>query len=140
MLAHACGARDHVALAAPAGSGKTLAYILAAAGEVGRSLHKSEWGQTVGSMHKWAHRGPATPGVLALHPTRESAEQGYHDFVRYTYDVLHLRIAKAIGGDLNKQQICELSKNCDVLVGCPGRVCDYLEAGNLHRILQWHLR
>ncbi|MEX2224176.1 MAG: DEAD/DEAH box helicase [Candidatus Rokuibacteriota bacterium] len=95
------------------GTGKTAAFLIAA---FTRCLtHPAP-----------ARSGPTAPRVLIIAPTRElvvQIEADAHLLGAHT----GLRILSVYGGiDYNKQRE-ELREGCDVLVGTPGRLIDYLK-------------
>ncbi|KAJ2806362.1 pre-mRNA processing RNA-helicase, partial [Coemansia helicoidea] len=114
--------RDMIGVA-KTGSGKTLAFVLPML------------------RHIKAQR-PLAPGDgpvgLVMTPTRELAVQIHREcqpFLR----VLGLRAVCAYGGSGIKDQIGELKRGCEIVVGTPGRLIDLLSANsgrvtNLHRV------
>jgi ATP-dependent RNA helicase RhlB len=95
------------------GTGKTAAFLIAA---VTRCLtHPAP-----------ARSGPTAPRVLIIAPTRELVVQIEAD-ARLLGAHTDLRILSVYGGiDYNKQRE-DLREGCDVLVGTPGRLIDYLK-------------
>jgi ATP-dependent RNA helicase RhlB len=95
------------------GTGKTAAFLIAA---FTRCLtHPAP-----------ARSGPTAPRVLIIAPTRELVVQIEAD-ARLLGAHTGLRILSVYGGiDYNKQRE-ELREGCDVLVGTPGRLIDYLK-------------
>src|SRR6185295_12000285 len=95
------------------GTGKTAAFLIAA---FTRCLtHPAP-----------ARSGPTAPRVLIIAPTRELVVQIEAD-ARLLGAHTGLRILSVYGGiDYNKQRE-DLREGCDVLVGTPGRLIDYLK-------------
>jgi ATP-dependent RNA helicase RhlB len=102
-----------VAGQAKTGTGKTAAFLIAA---FTRCLtHPGP-----------ARSGPTAPRVLIIAPTRELVVQIEAD-ARLLGAHTGLRILSVYGGiDYNKQRE-DLREGCDVLVGTPGRLIDYLK-------------
>ncbi|HEU0070862.1 MAG TPA: DEAD/DEAH box helicase [Alphaproteobacteria bacterium] len=104
-------------VSAQTGSGKTVAYALAAAQTlIDDGLIKAD--------------APVEPLVLIVAPTRELALQ-VHRELSWLYQHLNLRLATCVGGmDVRREQRA-LSFGVHVVVGTPGRLCDHLKRGNL---------
>ena len=95
------------------GTGKTAAFLIAAFTRCLR--HPAP-----------AKSGPTAPRVLIIAPTRELVVQIEAD-ARLLGAHTGLKIRAVYGGiDYNKQRE-ELSEACDILVGTPGRLIDYLK-------------
>ena len=95
------------------GTGKTAAFLIAAFTRCLRNPAP-------------ARSGPTAPRVLIIAPTRELVVQIEAD-ARLLGAHTGLRIRAVYGGiDYNKQRE-ELSQACDILVGTPGRLIDYLK-------------
>ncbi|HYB43016.1 MAG TPA: DEAD/DEAH box helicase [Candidatus Methylomirabilis sp.] len=95
------------------GTGKTAAFLIAA---FARCLARPAPGRS----------GPAAPRVLIIAPTRELVVQIEAD-ARLLGAHTGFRILAVYGGiDYNKQREA-LREGCDVLVGTPGRLIDYLK-------------
>lgn len=67
----------------------------------------------------------AEPLVVIVVPTRELAAQIFNEACRLCYRTM-LRPCAAYGGAPLRDQIDELQKGCDILVGTPGRLVDIL--------------
>ena len=94
------------------GTGKTAAFLIAAFTRCLRDPAP-------------AKSGPTAPRVLIIAPTRELVVQIEAD-ARLLGAHTGLRIRAVYGGiDYNKQRE-DLSEACDILVGTPGRLIDYL--------------
>jgi len=72
----------------------------------------------------------AQPLVLIVAPTRELATQTFDQSRRFCYRS-RLRPCVVYGGADSATQRMELKKGCDVLVGTPGRLADFLERGRI---------
>lgn len=67
----------------------------------------------------------AEPLVLVVAPTRELAVQIFNEARKFCYRSM-LRPCVVYGGLPTAQQISLLSKGCDILVGTPGRLVDFI--------------
>lgn len=72
----------------------------------------------------------AEPLVLIISPTRELATQIFDECRRFCYRSM-LRPCVVYGGADTITQRLELSKGCDILVGTPGRLMDFLQRGRV---------
>ena len=72
----------------------------------------------------------AEPLVLVIVPTRELAVQIFDEARRLCYRSM-LRPCVAYGGGPTREQAYELRKGCDILIGTPGRLKDFMERGGL---------
>lgn len=95
---------------AQSGTGKTGAFCISAL-----QLCKAELGQQ----------------VLILSPTRELAIQTCAVFKKLA-EFTKIRSQLLIGGTSVDSDIQEIKKNPHVIIGCPGRVLDFLTRGHLH--------
>jgi superfamily II DNA/RNA helicase len=96
------------------GSGKTYAFVLPLLTRLaGRP----------------AARRPGRPRALVLAPTRELATQ-IDEAMAPLARALSLRTATVFGGVGPGRQIAALRAGVDVLVACPGRLADHLQAGH----------
>lgn len=68
----------------------------------------------------------AEPLILVVCPTRELAMQIFDDARRLCYRSM-LRPCVAYGGAPRREQLAELRKGCDILIGTAGRLKDFLE-------------
>ncbi|MGC9671431.1 DEAD/DEAH box helicase [Planosporangium sp. 12N6] len=98
------------------GSGKTYAFVLPVLTRLAAS----------GSP-----RRPGRPRALILAPTRELATQIEASMAPLA-QALSLRTLTIFGGVGPNPQIAGLRAGVDVLVACPGRLADHLEAGHAH--------
>ncbi len=114
VLPHALAGRD-VAGQAQTGTGKTAAFLVAT----------FDW------LHRHppaAGRKPHQPRAFMVAPTRELAIQIHRDaetLGRHT----DLKLALAYGGTGYEAQRQAIADGCDVLIGTPGRLIDYLKQG-----------
>jgi len=113
------GGNDCVGIAST-GSGKTLAFILPAL------------------MHITAQpslRHGEGPIALVLAPTRELCVQIYEQCMKFTKGT-KLNVACCYGGADKYPQKMQLWKGSEIVIACPGRLLDFLEAGvtNLKRV------
>jgi ATP-dependent RNA helicase DeaD len=103
-------------VSAQTGSGKTVAFGLAAATEL---LGDAAW------------FGPAAaPLALIIAPTRELALQVSRE-LGWLYAEAGARIATCVGGMDARREQRTLAAGCHLVVGTPGRLRDHLERGNL---------
>ncbi|KAF7456862.1 DEAD/DEAH box helicase domain-containing protein [Cryptosporidium felis] len=104
---------------AKTGTGKTLAFVLPV---IERLLKKGRF-----DTGKYGRR----PLVLVLLPTRELAQQVSNEFElmkgRDRY-----KVCSVYGGSPEYPQIQDIRKGVDIVVGCPGRVLDFIERGILN--------
>ena len=108
------------------GSGKTAAFLIPILSKLmgkAKKLAASRPDTTVGWSRDQAVR--AEPLVVIVVPTRELAAQIFNEACRLCYRTM-LRPCVAYGGAPLRDQIDELQKGCDILVGTPGRVVDIL--------------
>lgn len=78
----------------------------------------------------------AEPLVLVVAPTRELATQIFDEARRLCYRSM-LRPCVVYGGGPVQHQRLELQKGCDILIGTPGRLLDFMEKPHilsLHRV------
>lgn len=76
--------------------------------------------------------GTGSPQVLCLAPTRELAIQVAEAFQRYAAHEKGFSVLPVYGGSDYRQQIRQLKRGVDVVVGTPGRVMDHMRRGTLH--------
>ena len=78
-----------------------------------------------------ANRGyRAEPLVMIVAPTRELATQIFNEARKFCYRSM-LRPCVVYGGADSRAQRAELEKGCDLLIGTPGRLQDFIERGNI---------
>ena len=115
VLSADAGDRDLV-VSAQTGSGKTVAYGLAAA-------------PTLLGDEPYFGRATA-PLALVIAPTRELAVQ-VHKELSWLYADARARIVPCIGGMDVRREARALEGGCHIVVGTPGRLCDHLSRGRL---------
>lgn len=103
-------------VSAQTGSGKTVAFGLAAAETL---LGEAE---TFGRAE--------SPLALVIAPTRELAQQVAREFA-WLYGPAQARIATCVGGMDPRAESRALAQGAHIVVGTPGRLRDHLERGNL---------
>ena len=103
-------------VSAQTGSGKTVAYGLAAADTLLGEAERFE-------------RAKA-PVALVVAPTRELAMQ-VHRELSWLYADTGARIVSCIGGMDLRREAQSLAGGCHIVVGTPGRLCDHLTRGRL---------
>ncbi len=96
------------------GSGKTYAFVLPVLARLAASGTK---------------RRPNHPRALILAPTRELATQ-IQASITPLADTLGLRSMTIFGGVGHGPQITSLRKGADIVVACPGRLEDHVQAGH----------
>ncbi|TRY51083.1 DEAD/DEAH box helicase with GUCT domain [Cryptosporidium tyzzeri] len=104
---------------AKTGTGKTLAFVLPV---IERLLKKGKF-----DPNKHGRR----PLVLVLLPTRELAQQVSNEF-ELMKGKDRYKVCSVYGGSPEYPQIQEIKKGVDIVVGCPGRVLDFIERGILN--------
>jgi len=72
----------------------------------------------------------AEPIIVIIAPTRELAVQIFNDARRFTYRSM-LRPVVVYGGTPVAQQAAELKRGCDILIGTPGRLLDFMQQPTL---------
>ncbi|WP_185983488.1 DEAD/DEAH box helicase [Aureimonas mangrovi] len=103
-------------VSAQTGSGKTVAYGLAIAGEL---------------MDAGGSLGPASePVALVVAPTRELALQVRHE-LDWLYGKAGAQIVTCVGGMDPRAEQRQLQRGAHIVVGTPGRLRDHLERGRL---------
>lgn len=106
---------DDVIGVAKTGSGKTLAFLLP--GFIAAKLHN----------HDPVDLGPK---ILVLAPTRELCQQIYKESEKFG-EPAGIFSACAYGGATRGKQLQAFQRGPHVCVGCPGRLFDFLEAGEV---------
>ena len=103
-------------VSAQTGSGKTVAFGLAAAPTL------------LGEAEAFGRAG--APLALAIAPTRELAMQVARELA-WLYAPAEAKIETCVGGMDPRREQRALAAGCHILVGTPGRLKDHLERGNL---------
>lgn len=113
----AISGRDVMACA-QTGSGKTAAFLLPT---VARLL---------GTQLPPRERRRAAPSALVLSPTRELTVQIFGEARKFCYSS-GIRPVVCYGGAPIVEQLRELERGCELLVGTPGRLVDLLDRGRV---------
>jgi ATP-dependent RNA helicase DeaD len=103
-------------VSAQTGSGKTVGFGLAAAGEL------------LGEEPRFGLA--SAPLALVIAPTRELAMQVSRE-LGWLYAEAGARIVTCVGGMDARREQRALAAGCHIVVGTPGRLRDHLERGNL---------
>ncbi|HLG79905.1 MAG TPA: DEAD/DEAH box helicase [Bradyrhizobium sp.] len=103
-------------VSAQTGSGKTVAYGLAIAGNLLDGAERFE--------------PAAAPLALIVAPTRELALQ-VHRELAWLYQYADGRVVSCVGGMDPRREQRELAAGAHIVVGTPGRLCDHLRRGHL---------
>eukprot|EP00397_Hematodinium_sp_SG-2012_P051036 GEMP01059597.1.p1 GENE.GEMP01059597.1~~GEMP01059597.1.p1 ORF type:complete len:418 (+),score=59.38 GEMP01059597.1:183-1436(+) len=106
---------DDVIGVAKTGSGKTLAFLLPGFIAVKMKNHNPE---TMG------------PKLLVLAPTRELCQQIYEESEKFG-EPAGIHSACAYGGAPRSSQLRTFRRGPHVCIGCPGRLFDFLESGEV---------
>ena len=108
---------------AQTGSGKTLAYLIPSVS----LLFNDPEGIT--QIIKSNSLGFVSyPLILIILPTRELAIQTYKEALKLLYKT-SINTVVVYGGEKSYTQMHELSNGCDILIGTPGHLIDFLEKG-----------
>ena len=119
----ALAGKDVVGIAST-GSGKTLAFALPA---IARLLLETKTETTAPKQQK----GGVRPRALVLSPTRELCLQ-ILDVAKTAATAVQLKTGVAYGGASRGDQLRDLSRGgADLMVATPGRLIDFLDAGDV---------
>jgi ATP-dependent RNA helicase DeaD len=103
---------------AQTGTGKTAAFALPILAGIDNTLPK--------------------PQALVLAPTRELAMQVAESFQRYSANLSRCRVLAVYGGQSMRDQLQELKRGVQIVVGTPGRLLDHLNRKSLDlSALRW---
>ena len=111
---------------AQTGSGKTLAYLIPAISFLfndPEGISQIKESKTFGFI--------SYPLILIILPTRELAIQTYEETLKLLYKT-SINPVVVYGGEKTYYQINELNNGCDIVIGTPGRLIDFLEKGYIH--------
>ena len=100
---------EDIAAQAQTGTGKTAAFLISLFAKMIRNP---------------AHDSGNSPQTLIIAPTRELADQIYHETERIG-KFTGFRFLAVYGGIDYQKQMDALQKGVDVLIGTPGRLIDY---------------
>src|SRR5690606_33503259 len=79
-----------------------------------------------------------TPQALILAPTRELAMQVAEAFTRYSENLGRCKVLAVYGGQSMRDQLQELKRGVQIVVGTPGRLLDHLNRKSLDlSALKW---
>ena len=107
---------------AQTGSGKTLAYLIPA---VSFLFNDPEGITQINETNKFG-TFISYPLIFIILPTRELAIQTYEEALKLLYRT-YINTVVVYGGEKIHEQRHELEKGCDILIGTPGRLIDFLE-------------
>ncbi|KAM4065114.1 DEAD/DEAH box helicase [Hirsutella rhossiliensis] len=111
---------------AQTGSGKTAAYLIPILSKLMGKAKKITAPRPNPATHDAnSPRFVAEPLVLIVAPTRELAVQIFNDTRRLCYRSM-LRPAVVYGGAAVRDQRDNLALGCDILIGTPGRLIDFM--------------
>ena len=110
LIPEALSGRDMIGQA-QTGTGKTAAFLLP-------------------FMNGWRDLNEPGPQALVMAPTRELVVQVAEE-ARKLAPSRHFRAIPIYGGQRVRQQLTELKKGCNLVIGTPGRVLDHLARGTL---------
>lgn len=112
---------------AQTGSGKTAAFFIPTLSKLmGKAKKLAAPRPNPATWKEGDATVAAEPLLLVVCPNRELATQIFNEARRFCYRSM-LRPCVVYGGGPRNEQIFELQKGCDVLIGTPGRLCDFLE-------------
>lgn len=108
------------------GSGKTVAYLAPTISKfMGRAKKVCTPRPNPVTYDPLRDKIRAEPIILIIVPTRELAAQVFDEVRRLSYRSM-LRPCVVYGGGPSRIQREELGKGCDILIGTPGRIIDYM--------------
>jgi len=81
---------------------------------------------------------PQCPQALCVSPTRELANQIYHEARKFAHRTM-LRPVVAYGGVSVAHQLRQVEGGCNLLVATPGRLLDFVEKGKVSILGQHNL-
>ncbi|KAI2464404.1 P-loop containing nucleoside triphosphate hydrolase protein [Annulohypoxylon bovei var. microspora] len=121
---------DLIAIA-QTGSGKTAAYLIPILNHLmGKAKKLAAPRPTPQEFKEGARPVRAEPLVLVICPTRELAIQIFTEARKFCYRTM-LRPCVIYGGGPIRDQIQQIGRGCDLLIGTPGRLIDIMERGHL---------
>ncbi|KAG6018782.1 hypothetical protein E4U41_003586 [Claviceps citrina] len=111
---------------AQTGSGKTAAYLIPILSKLmGKAKKLAAPRPNPATFRGAVDQVTAEPLVLVVAPTRELAVQIFNEARKFCYRTM-LRPCVVYGGLPVKEQVGLLSRGCDILVGTPGRLVDFI--------------
>ncbi|EGU78484.1 hypothetical protein FOPG_00769 [Fusarium oxysporum f. sp. conglutinans race 2 54008] len=112
---------------AQTGSGKTAAYLIPILSKLmGKAKKLAAFRPNPLTFREGIDEVTAEPLVLIVVPTRELAVQIFNEARKLCYRTM-LRPGVVYGGVPVKEQTLLLQKGCDVLIGTPGRLVDFIQ-------------
>ena len=108
---------------AQTGSGKTLAFLIPA---ISFLFNDCEGINQIKGGSKYGYT--SYPLILVITPTRELAIQTYEEALKLLYKT-YINTVVVFGGEKPYIQQNELYAGCDIIIGTPGRLIDFLERG-----------
>ncbi|KAM0252695.1 hypothetical protein ACHAP5_000987 [Fusarium lateritium] len=112
---------------AQTGSGKTAAYLIPILSKLmGKAKKLAAFRPNPLTFREGVDEVVAEPLVLIVVPTRELALQIFNEARKLCYRTM-LRPCVVYGGVPVRAQTSLLSKGCDILVGTPGRLVDFIQ-------------
>lgn len=128
-----------VVACAQTGSGKTAAYLIPILSNLMGKAKKLTAPRPNPAGFREGIDAPviAEPLVLIVCPSRELAVQTFNEVRRFSYRSM-LRPCVIYGGGPSVEQVRQLQKGCDILIGTPGRLCDFI--GKPHILLLRRLK
>ncbi|KAG5923370.1 hypothetical protein E4U42_004975 [Claviceps africana] len=116
---------------AQTGSGKTAAYLIPILSKLmGKAKKLAAPRPNPATFREGFDQVTAEPLVLVVAPTRELAVQIFNEARKFCYRTM-LRPCVVYGGLPVKEQISLLSRGCDILVGTPGRLVDFISRSHV---------
>lgn len=121
-----------VVACAQTGSGKTAAFLIPVLSKLMGKAKKLCAPRPNPATYDPRTMAPvrAEPLVLIVAPSRELATQIFNEARKFCYRTM-LRPAVIYGGGPIAEQVASLGKGCDVLIGTPGRLCDFISRPHL---------
>lgn len=107
------------------GSGKTAAYLIPVLSRLMGKAKKLSAPRPDPVRYTPANAMRAEPLVLVICPTRELATQIFDEARRLCYRSM-LRPCVAYGGGPRREQLADLRRGCDILIGTAGRLKDFI--------------
>ncbi|KAF2965411.1 hypothetical protein GQX73_g8169 [Xylaria multiplex] len=115
---------------AQTGSGKTAAYLIPILNHLMGKAKKLAAPRPPPSEAAMGARVRAEPLVVVVVPARELAIQIFNEARKFCYRTM-LRPCVVYGGGPIRDQIANLQRGCDVLIGTPGRLIDLMERADI---------
>ncbi|KAI0419031.1 P-loop containing nucleoside triphosphate hydrolase protein [Xylaria grammica] len=115
---------------AQTGSGKTAAYLIPILNHLMGKAKKLAAPRPHPTEAAVGARVRAEPLVVVVVPARELAIQIFNEARKFCYRTM-LRPCVVYGGGPMRDQIANLQRGCDVLIGSPGRLIDLMERADI---------